>query len=157
VRAIVVGDGDDRASLERLADELGLSSRCQFLGWRADMADVYACADVVAVSSLNEGAPVTAIEAMAAGRAVVATAVGGVPDVVLHGQTGLLVPPRNPRELAAALRTVLTDDGMRTAFGRAGQERALSCFSAPRLVADIERLYLAELERAATKTNREVG
>jgi glycosyltransferase involved in cell wall biosynthesis len=145
VQAVVVGDGEDRANLERLADELGLRSRCQFLGWRADMADVYASADVVALSSLNEGAPVTVIEAMATGRAVVATAVGGVPDVVVHGQTGLLVPPRRPGELAAALRTVLTDSALRQAFGRAGQERALACFAAPRLVADIERLYLAEL------------
>jgi glycosyltransferase involved in cell wall biosynthesis len=150
VQAIVVGDGDDRARLEGLANDLGLRSQCHFLGWRADMADVYASADVVALSSLNEGAPVTAIEAMATGRAVVATAVGGVPDVVIHGQTGLLVSPRQPGELAAALQKVLTDEPLRDEYGRAGQERALSCFSAPRLVADIERLYLTELDRAPT-------
>jgi glycosyltransferase involved in cell wall biosynthesis len=147
VRAIIVGDGDDRASLERLADELGLRPRCEFLGWRADMADVYASADVVALSSLNEGAPVTAIEAMATSRAVVATAVGGVPDVVIHRQTGLLVSPRQPGELAAALQILLSDKALRDSYGRAGRERALSCFSASRLVADIEKLYLAELGR----------
>jgi glycosyltransferase involved in cell wall biosynthesis len=145
VQALIVGDGDDRSALEKLSGDLGLRGRCRFLGWRADMSEIYAAVDVVALSSLNEGAPVTAIEAMAAGRPVVATAVGGVPDVVLHERTGLLTPPRAPQALAAALRTLLTDEPLRDAYGRAGQEYALRCFGASRLVADIERLYLEQL------------
>ena len=97
VRGLVVGDGPDRAAIEGVARELGLGDRCRFLGWRADLPNVYAASDVVALSSLNEGSPVSLIEAMAAGRAVVATAVGGVPDLV-HDGAGI---PRSRRSRAS--------------------------------------------------------
>src|SRR6266550_5631922 len=78
---LVVGDGPERGAVGAIARDLGLGDRCRFLGWRADLPNVYAASDVVALSSLNEGSPVSLIEAMAAGRAVVAAAVGGVLDV----------------------------------------------------------------------------
>lgn len=141
VRAFVVGDGEERAALERLSGELGLGASCRFVGWRADMPNVYAAADVVALSSLNEGSPVSLIEAMAAGRPVVATAVGGVPDVVRDGETGSLVPPRDPAALAAAMTELLLDGELARRYGEHGRAAAYPRFDASRLVSDIERLY----------------
>lgn len=95
--ALVAGDGEERVALEREAVALGIAGRCQFLGWRADLATIFAAIDVLALSSLNEGTPVSVIEAMATGRPVVASAVGGVPYVVLHNRPGswcIRVTPR---------------------------------------------------------------
>ncbi len=100
VHFVVVGDGELRASLEALASDLGLGGCLTFLGWRSDVERVYADLDLVVLSSRNEGSPIALIEAMASGRNVVATAAGGVPDVVRHGETGLLVNPDNPAALA---------------------------------------------------------
>src|SRR5437773_7622706 len=108
VRGLVVGDGPERGAVERLAQNLGLERRCRFLGWRADLPNVYAASDVVALTSLNEGSPVSVIEAMASGRAVVATAVGGVPDVV-GDTTGVLVASGDHRALAEAVLALLAD------------------------------------------------
>ena len=140
VVALVVGDGEDRAALERFAGELGIASACRFLGWRGDVETVYVAADVVALTSLNEGMPVSIIEAMAAGRAVVATAVGGVPDVVILG-TGVLVPPRDVDRLAGELHALLRDDARRAELGKRARAAAYPRFGAERLVSDIERLY----------------
>src|SRR5439155_15307328 len=96
VRFLVIGDGERRAELDALVDRLGLREAVIFLGWRRDMREVYADLDVVALTSRNEGSPVALIEAMAAARPVVSTAVGGVPEVVVDGVTGLTVPPSNP-------------------------------------------------------------
>ena len=138
---LIAGDGEDRAALETAAAELGFGARCRFLGWRADLSTLYAAMNVLVLSSINEGAPVSVIEAMATGRPVVATAVGGVPDVVHNGQTGILVPPREPESLALAVRAILSDPQVGEAFGKEGQRQALARFDAPRLVADVERLY----------------
>ena len=94
---LLVGDGPVRPDLERLIDERGLRDRIRLLGWREDLARVYATIDVCALASRNEGTPVAVIEAMAAGRPVVATRVGGVPDVVEDGETGILVAARRRR------------------------------------------------------------
>ncbi len=144
LRAIVVGDGEERAALEREAHALGLGERCRFTGWRADMARVYAALDVGALTSLNEGSPVSVIEAMAAGRPVVATAVGGVPDVVDDGRTGLLVPPRDPEAFGAALARVIALPDRGRSLGAAGRVRAFERYDAARLVRDVDALY-AEL------------
>ncbi len=138
---MIVGDGEERARLEAAAVQIGLGTRCRFLGWRADLPVLYAAMDVLALSSINEGAPVSVIEAMATGRPVVATAVGGVPDVVLDGRTGFLVPPRDPKALSAAVSAILCDRQVADSFGKEGRRNALARFDAPRLVADIERLY----------------
>ena len=139
--AFIVGDGEERAALERLSGELRLGVACRFVGWRADMPNVYAAADLVALSSLNEGSPVSLIEAMAAGRPVVATAVGGVPDVVRDGETGTLVPPRDHAALGAALAELLRDGELARRYGEQGRAAAYPRFDASRLVSDIERLY----------------
>jgi glycosyltransferase involved in cell wall biosynthesis len=142
--AIVVGDGELRSSLEAERAALGLSERCRFVGWQSEMSSVYAAADVVALTSRNEGSPVSIIEAMAAGRAVVCTAVGGVPDVVRPG-TGLLVPPGDDGAFAGALTALLSDPARRAAIGAAARRAVHPAYDASRLVSDMTRLYEAIL------------
>jgi glycosyltransferase involved in cell wall biosynthesis len=144
---LVVGDGERRPALEALAAELGLGASVRFLGWRRDLERVYADAWVVALTSRNEGSPVSLIEAMAAGRPVVATRVGGVPDLVDEGVTGHLVPPGDPDALARATTGLLLEAARRRAFGHAARARVVPAFGASRLVADMDALY-AELLRA---------
>jgi glycosyltransferase involved in cell wall biosynthesis len=98
-----------RDSLKAYAVQLGIAKRVHFLGWKKDMAPVYAAMDLFALTSDNEGTPVAVIEAMAAGVPVVATAVGGVPDIVRDGETGRLVPPGDPLAMSRAWRTVLNE------------------------------------------------
>jgi glycosyltransferase involved in cell wall biosynthesis len=140
-RFLVIGDGERRYELEALARRLGIGGAVRFLGWRADMKQVYADLDVVALSSNNEGSPVALIEAMAAGRPIVATAVGGVGEVVRDGETGRLVPPRNPGALAEGMVDLLRDRERAERFGLAGRAYVYPRHAASRLVADVERLY----------------
>ncbi len=142
VRFVVVGDGEMRASLEALASDLGLGACLAFVGWRSDIARVYADLDLVVLSSRNEGSPIALIEAMAAGRNVVATAVGGVPDVVRHGETGLLVSPDDPAALSASMEEMLrAEPSRRAAMAAAARDDAFDRFGIDRLLADIDRLY----------------
>jgi len=143
-RFLVIGDGARRAELETLAGRLGLGDRVRFLGWRRDLDRIYADLDLVALTSRNEGSPVSLIEAMAAGRPVVATQVGGVPDLIDDGVNGCLVPPDDPEALAEAMVTLLADPDRRQAMGQAGRKRVIPAFSAERLLGDMDRLY-AEL------------
>jgi glycosyltransferase involved in cell wall biosynthesis len=143
VHLAVLGDGELRAELEARTIALGLADRVHFTGWWADVASAMVDLDVVVLSSRNEGTPVALIEAAAAGRASVATDVGGVRTVVRDGINGLVVPPAAPRPFADAVRALLADPERRAAMGEAG--RAISReFEADRLVADIRALY-AEL------------
>ncbi len=139
---LIVGDGERRVELEALASGLGLTDAVRFLGWRSDMKRVYADLDVVALSSNNEGSPVALIEALAAARPVVATDVGGVSGVVRHGDTGVLVPPRNPAALADGILELLRNPDRAASLGRAGRAWVYPRHSAGRLVGDVERLYL---------------
>ncbi|MFZ5918885.1 MAG: glycosyltransferase family 4 protein [Chloroflexota bacterium] len=141
---VVVGDGELRVDLEARAGELGLAERVRFTGWVRQMAPVYAALDVVVLTSLNEGTPVTLIEGLAAGRPVVSTAVGGVPDIVADGETGLLVPTGDADALAEAIVGLLRDPARRRVMGQAGRESVRGRFAVERLIGDVERLY-AEL------------
>lgn len=135
--ALIVGDGEERAALEALA-----TPRCRFLGFREDVQALLGAMDVLALSSRNEGSPVSLIEGLAAGKPVVATAVGGVPDVVRDGETGLLVPPGDPEALAAAMVRLLTDRSLAARLGAAGAAAVFPAYDISRLVPDIEALYL---------------
>ncbi len=150
VRALVVGDGEERAALEAFARSLGVAERCRFLGWCADMPSLYAAIDVLALSSLNEGSPVSVIEAMAAARPVVATSVGGVPDVVRHGENGLLVPPRDPEALAEAVETMVRDPALRARLGAAASQAVYPRYDGARLIDDVQRLYAELLDARVT-------
>jgi glycosyltransferase involved in cell wall biosynthesis len=140
-RFAVVGDGDCRAALEAQAAALGLGEAVSFLGWRTDLETVYAGLDVVVNSSLNEGTPVALIEAMAAGRPVVATAVGGTPDLLGEGARGRLVPARDAGALAAAILDTLERPAEAEGRARAGKDYVLAHHSVDRLLSDIDGLY----------------
>jgi len=142
VRFAIVGDGECRAALEAEARALGLDGVVHFLGWRRDLPAVYADLDVVCLASLNEGSPVALIEAMAAARPVVATAVGGVPEVVRDGISGLLVPPRDPQALAAAVGEVLARPDRARLLGLAARDAVYPKYGVQRLIRDVEALYL---------------
>ena len=146
LRLAVVGDGSERAALERHVRERGLAARVVFTGWRRDLPEIYAGLDAVALSSRNEGTPVALIEAMAAGRPVVAAAVGGVPDLVEDEVSGILVPPGRAPALADALVRLAHDGGACASFGRSGREAARR-FEASRLIEALDALYRSELER----------
>lgn len=146
-RFLVVGDGARRAELETLAERLGLKDRVLFLGWRRDLDRIYADLDLVALTSINEGSPVSLIEAMAAARPVVATRVGGVPDLVEDGVTGCLVPRGDADALAEVMVGLLADLDRRQAMGQAGRKRVIPAFSAGRLLGDMDRLYAELLGR----------
>src|SRR5205809_562779 len=137
----MVGDGPDRPELERRAHELGVVRHTLFLGYREDVAPFYAAFDALVLPSSNEGTPVSAIEALAAGRPVVATRVGGVPDVVQEGEDGFLVEPGATDELADRLARLAHDPELRERMGRAGRERVLPRYAVARLIDDVDRLY----------------
>ena len=141
VTGLVVGDGEQRGWLESRSAELGLASRCRFVGWRRDVREVYAASDLVVLTSLNEGSPVSLLEAMAAARPVVATAVGGVPDVVTDGVNGTLVPSGDAPALAAAITGLLHDNATRDRLAIAGRTAVFPRYDVSRLVEDITRLY----------------
>ena len=133
--------------LERRAADLGVTERAHFLGATAAMPELYAAADVVAVPSWAEPFGLVVAEAMAAGRAVVGTSAGAIPELVEEGTTGLLVPPRDPASLAGALVHLLGDSSLRTRMGSAGQTRADERFSVERYCAEIQTV-LREAARA---------
>ena len=144
---VIAGDGQQRPELERLTAELGLDSCVLFLGQRDDVPQILPLFDVFVLPSVKEGLPYALLEAMAAAKPVVATAVGGVPEVVVDGQTGLLVPPRDPEALAQAIITLLRNPGRARAMGEAGRKRVLEHFTVERMVAETERVYQALLVR----------
>ena len=141
-RCVVVGDGRLRGELEERARRPDLVDHVIFTGWRHDLPRFYADLDVLVVSSRNEGTPVSAIEAMAAGCAVVATRVGGVPDLIDDGRTGTLVAPDDPAALAAAIGRVLDDPTRAERMRRAARVDVEKRFLASRLVNDLQDLYL---------------
>jgi glycosyltransferase involved in cell wall biosynthesis len=141
VQVILAGDGQERTRLERLADELGLSARVTFLGFRDDMPRLLACADVVVLPSLREGLPLALLEAMATGKPVVATAIGGTDEAVEDGITGFLVPPGDAGALAAAVERALDDPAEAQRRAAAGAERVASLFTADQMVKRTEALY----------------
>jgi glycosyltransferase involved in cell wall biosynthesis len=141
-RFVVVGDGELRSELEQLAVDLG--DKLTFTGWRRDLSQVYSELSLVVNTSLNEGTPVALIEAMAAGVPVVATAVGGVPDVVRHDETGWLVPSSDANALAETIKIALSDKG---AVAARAQIDVLQRFSKERLIKDTETLYESLLEK----------
>ncbi|HWJ55609.1 MAG TPA: glycosyltransferase [Vicinamibacterales bacterium] len=138
---LVVGDGERRAGLEEAARTAGLAARIRFLGWRADLDRLYADLDVVVLTSKNEGSPVALIEAMAAGRPVVSTRAGGVEDVVIDGETGVVVPVGDAAAVARAVVDLLEDPARAERLGTAARASVIAQFASSRLVGDIDALY----------------
>jgi glycosyltransferase involved in cell wall biosynthesis len=142
----MVGDGPDRPALERRAHELGIMRDTVFLGYQEEVAPLYAAFDALVLPSSNEGTPVSVIEALAARTPVVATRVGGVPDVVREGDDGFLVDPGDTDALAERLARLATDPQLRERMGDAARNRVLSRYAVDRLVDDVDRLYRSLLE-----------
>lgn len=137
----LVGDGPDREAVEVLASELGIMRNTLFVGYQRDVAPYYAFFDAFLLPSANEGTPVVAIEALAAQRPVVATAVGGVPDVVEEGVDGFLVEVGDVQALAERLDRLARDPELRRRMGEAGRERVVPRYRVARLVDDVDELY----------------
>jgi glycosyltransferase involved in cell wall biosynthesis len=147
----LVGDGPDRPQLERRAHELGIVRDTLFLGYQEDVAPLYAAFDALVLPSGNEGTPVSVIEALAAGRPVVAARVGGVPDVVRDGEDGFLVRPGATDELAERLSRLAADPALRERLGAAGRARVVPRYAVDRLVDDVDRLYRSLLAAAGIR------
>jgi glycosyltransferase involved in cell wall biosynthesis len=139
---VVIGEGPDRKQLEGLVQELGIAGSVYFAGFRDDMASVYAGLDLMVMPSLDEGLPMTLLEAMAAKRAVIASAVGAVPEVIDHGHSGLLVEPGNVDDLEQSMLLLLNDPSLRNRIAENARE-SVSRFSSDRMA----RNYLDFYER----------
>ncbi len=148
-RFAIVGDGELRKALERQTRDLGLAEAVTFHGWREDLEGVYADLDVVVNASRNEGTPVALIEAMAAGVPVVATRVGGTPDLLGDGARGRLVPPADPDALADAIVAALARSKEASARVEAARAYVMAHHSVERLLDDVDRLYRHLLEARA--------
>ena len=153
LRFLAVGDGKLRSDLQRMVRDLGLEGCVVFTGWQKEPAKIYADLDIVCLTSLNEGTPVSLIEAMAAGRPFVATDVGGVRDLMVGPQTihpsgfrvftnGVLTPPDDPVALSEAVAFLAANPGQRRAMGMIGQKWATERCSRERLLQETERLYV---------------
>jgi glycosyltransferase involved in cell wall biosynthesis len=137
----MVGDGPDRDAVERRAHQLGIVRDSLFLGYQEEVASYYAAFDVLILPSANEGTPVSAIEALAGGRPVVATRVGGVPDVVRDGIDGFLVEPGDVDAMAERLSVLAADPPLRHRMGEAGRASVHERYSVERLLNDVDALY----------------
>lgn len=138
---LLAGEGPDEGPLCAQAAALGLIGSVRFLGFRQDIPSLLTCAEVLVLPSLNEGFGMVLLEAMAMGKPVVASAVGGVPEVVLDGRTGLLVPPADPVALAAAILRLLGDPDTARRLGEAGRERGRNSFSREAFIRAHRDLY----------------
>lgn len=148
LQLILVGDGACRADLEALVDKLGLQGAVHFAGFQMSTSNLHHAFDVSVLCSTSEGFSNSIVEAMAAGRPVVATNVGGNQNAVKEGLTGLLVPPRDPLRLAAAIEELLENPELRRTMGSAARERAAKEFSAAAVVRSLESLYYSMLKRS---------
>ena len=142
----LIGDGPDREGMELRAHELGVIRHCLFLGYQEEVAPYYAAFDAVMLPSANEGTPVSVIESLAAGCPVVATRVGGVPDVVNENEDGFLVEMGDVQALGDRLADLARDPELRRRMGEAGRSRILERYAVDRLIGDVDELYRTLLE-----------
>jgi glycosyltransferase involved in cell wall biosynthesis len=148
MRLVIAGDGFERADLERLAAALGIGDRTTFLGWvsNAELPPYYRSAAISVIPSLEEGFGIPAAEAMGCEVPVIASDAGGLPEIVVNGVTGYVVPKGDANALAHAITRLLSDPELRKQFGRAGREVALRRFSWDIAAQKFEQLYLRCLQ-----------
>jgi glycosyltransferase involved in cell wall biosynthesis len=142
IRCVIVGHGPDQEKLQALIDDLDVSREVQLLGRRQDVPEVIRSLDVAVLSSKHEGSPLAVMEYMAGAAPIVATAVGGVPELIQDGVHGLLVRPSDPSELAAAIRRLLEDRALASRLGRSARERQRANFDLDVVVRRLESVYL---------------
>jgi glycosyltransferase involved in cell wall biosynthesis len=160
VKAFIIGDGETRAALEHAARQAGIAFTTEgagthphplvFTSWRRDVDVINAGLDIVALTSFNEGTPVSLIEAQAANKPIVSTRVGGISDVVLEGETALLADVADEAAFAAHLLKLVQNDALRQQLGQTGRQHVLERFSYQRLMRDMAALYTNLLEMKRT-------
>jgi glycosyltransferase involved in cell wall biosynthesis len=138
---VIVGEGPERQHLEKMVQETGVSDQIIWAGYRANITSLLPAFDILLPPSLHEGLPNTILEAMSVGLPVVATAVGGTPELIVNEKTGLLVLPGNPDALANAITILLENREARESMGLAGQQRVQQHFSVEKMVQKTEQLY----------------
>ena len=148
VQLLLAGEGETREALERQVERLALGDRVRFHGFQRDLRDVYAALDLLVISSKNEGVPIAALEAMAAGVPLVVTAVGGLVDLVRDGENGWLTPPDDPDRLAGTLRSALASRSDRRRVAGAARLEVGARYRADRIHREIEAVYLEALSAA---------
>lgn len=147
-RLAIAGRGEEEGALRTFLRERNLSGRAVLLGYRQDIPNILAAADIYVMPSLSEGLPVALLEAMLSGKAIVASDVGGIPEAIAAGTDGLLTPPGDHQALAVALLRLIENSNYRATLGQSGQRRATRHFSVERMTESYERLYNAAVGRA---------
>ena len=145
VKLLIIGDGECRTDLEKLASDCGIADKVIFTGFRNDIPELLQIMDIYSLPSLWEGHPLVLLEAMAAGKPVVATDIHGNRETVEHGKTGMLTPTRNSEKLAEALLKLLVDDDMRRKMGSMGHKRFRKLFIIDKTVKNYQDLYENEM------------
>lgn len=141
VRILIVGSGPQRGELEALVKVLGLENETNILSWRRDIETILTLTDIFVLTSIREGLPNVVLEAMAAGKPVVASDVGGTPEAVVHGVTGMIVPPGDAHRFADAICRLLDDPAEAAALGRRGRARVIETFTQARMVTETQQIY----------------
>ena len=160
IRLICLGTGALKDELTKTARDLGLEKIVRFVGFRSNVGDWLAAVDIGVLPSFYEGLPLTAVETLAAGIPLVATAVDGTPEVVIDGETGHLVPPGDPAAMAEAIGRLARQPELRRKFALAGRDRVLKRFTVQRQVEQTSNLYLSEWRRrthSIVELSREEG
>lgn len=147
-RLVIVGDGEERERLQHLVATLSIGHFVRFLGLRADVPEVLGACDLFTLPSIQEGFPMVILEALAAGKAVIASEVGAIPDVIRHGDTGLLVPPGDADALADALCLLIEDQKARRRLGQSGHKLVREVYDFERTVGQYDDLYQNVLGKA---------
>lgn len=142
IHFLIVGDGPLKNTLEQQANNLGINDKCSFIGFQEDIPAILKITDILVLSSHIEGLPMVILEAMASGIPVVASAVGGIPEVVEDGKTGFLVQPGNPYSLSEKLAELIIDKNLRERMGESGKLKVEKSFSESVMIQETEHVYL---------------
>lgn len=148
---VIIGEGPEAGNLHQQARNLGISNRVNFLGRREDMPEVFASIDILVQPSLDEGLPISVLEAMASGCTVIATSVGALPSVITSEETGILIPPGDAQQISSAIRRTGGDPTLRAQLGGSAQRRVQTTFSAE----EMSRRYLSVYQAASTPVSVE--
>ena len=147
IKVLIVGDGPLRIKLEKLTDKLNLNKLIEFTGYRTDINNILSILDILVLCSNYEGLPNVICEAMASGKPVIATKVGGVAEVVVNNETGILIPPSDPNALANALDYLLSHKDEALKMGKNGIHRIVSEFSVNKMVNETQEIYESILNK----------
>lgn len=133
-KLILVGDGPERHNVERLIDHLNLNGSVRITGFRSDVANLMRCSDIGVLSSETESAPLTLLEGMSSGLPMIATNVGGIPEIIKNEINGLIVPPKNPEAIAKQLITLVHDSNLREKIGKKARETIIEKYTSTKVV-----------------------